>query len=189
MRTVHASGLPVSGTFGTRAGSSTAAAPSAATRTTATARRARTGFTASGRRRTGRTLSARIAPPTGSVAPPVNATTPFISTRTPGVVRPCRTSSAAMTQNALPTSTARPSRRRAPTTVRAAAETVASSAPRATPQKCTAPPNWTLSRPTKWRSAGGTHATNDANASDGTSRSLILGAYRHESAALETPNA
>src|SRR5262245_14334127 len=156
---------------------------------TATPRRTRIGFTVSGRRRTGRTLSARIAPPTGSVAAPEKATTPFMPTRPPGVVRPCSTSSAAMTQNALPTSTARPSRRRAPTMVSAAADTVATKAPIATPQKCTPPPKYTFSRPTKWSSAGGTHATKAASANMGTRRSLILGAYRHERPALERPKA
>jgi hypothetical protein len=55
-----------------------------------------------------------MTPPTGSVAAPVRATTPFISTTKPGLARPWTKRSEAITVNAVPTSTARASPRRAP---------------------------------------------------------------------------
>ena len=55
--------------------------------------------------------SARIAAPAGSVAPPVNMTTLFVE-QEPGVASPCRASSAAITANAVPSRTVRPSARR-----------------------------------------------------------------------------
>ena len=66
----------------------------------------RSGVTAAGRRSADNAPSARIAPPTGNVAPPVKAATPYASNRMPGVASPWRQSSAAITENAQPTSTA-----------------------------------------------------------------------------------
>ena len=56
--------------------------------------------------------------PTGSVAPPVIATTPLSPNQTPGVAKPWSASRAAITANAVPTSTVRVSPRRAPMIVR-----------------------------------------------------------------------
>ena len=95
---------------GTRLGSSSAATPRPRMSNDPAARSPRSGRTAAGRRSAGTTPSARIAAPNGKVAPPVNATTPLIPTRTPGVASPCRQRSAAITENALPTRTAWPSR-------------------------------------------------------------------------------
>ena len=71
--------------------------------------------------------SARITAPAGSVAPPVIATTPFSRTRA-GRREPVQRQQAAMTANAVPTSTVRVSERRAPITVKPNAAPAATSA-------------------------------------------------------------
>ena len=107
-------------------GSSTAAIPRAKTPATSTAKRISNGRTRPAARAPGAPRAPARAPPSGSVAPPVKATTPLFPTRTPGVVGPWRQSSAAITENAQPTRTARPSFARTPATTSAIAVTTAS---------------------------------------------------------------
>ena len=110
-----------------------------------------------------------MAPPTGRVRPPVSATTPFGSNQTYGVVSPWRKSIAAITEKAQPTSTARPSRCRAPAMVSARAAAVAIPAPTATPITCAQPPKSTFVCPISDRSHRLTVA-NDAMASSESGR-------------------
>ena len=79
------------------------------------------GFTPRRNRGSSNTENARIAAPTGSVAPPVSITAPYwdFGKSTPGVAIPCSARNAAMTANAVPISTVRVSRQRAPITVSA----------------------------------------------------------------------
>ena len=123
------------------------------------------GRTALGRPTAGRAERARIAPPIGSVRPPLSATTPYASTEIPGVVSPCRRSSDAITENATPTRTARPSPARAPAMVRVKAATVARPAPIDTHATCIQPPRSTVRSPTKTSTAIGPRATAAASAS------------------------
>ena len=89
--------------------------------------------------------SASSTPPAGIVAAPENATTPKSSKSTPGVAIPCSTSSAAMTANAEPIITLRPSFRRAAATVSTIAATVAAPALAPTKSACATPPQATCS--------------------------------------------
>ena len=130
------------------------------------------GRTLSGLRSAGSTLSARIAAPMGSVPAPVNATTPFISAITPGVAIPCSASSAAITENAVPMRTVRPSRRRAPTIVIVPAAAVRAREVMPTPAKWTMPSMETMSPANMCSRSGGTAAANAASASTGASLSL-----------------
>ena len=82
-----------------------------------------------------RAESASTSAPAGSEAAPANATTPFVPTSTPGVASPCTASSAVIVENAVPSRTVRPSRRRAPATLRIADAIVAASAAAATSAK------------------------------------------------------
>ena len=125
---VIAAGLFGAGTGGTRLGVRSAETPSPITTASRIPWSSRSRGTASGRRSEGSAVSARIAPPTGSVAPPVKATTPLFPTITPGEAKPWRASSAAITANAVPMSTVRPSRRLAPTMVRVTAAIVVANA-------------------------------------------------------------
>ncbi len=133
-----------------------------------------------GLRSLGRAESARIAPPIGSVAPPVNETTPLSPIRIPGVAIPCRASSAAITEKAVPIRTVRPSFRLAPIRVNATAAAVAAAAVIPTPTKWTSPPNATLSRAKKCPAAVGNTANAPPTARIGASRSLVLRRMRNE---------
>ena len=113
--------LAGSGTPGTISGATTPATPSPAIAASRAACNHSRGFTERRRLVSGSAESASTAPPTGSVAAPEKATTPLSPASRPGVVRPCTASNAAMLEKAVPTSTARGSPRRAPTTVRATA--------------------------------------------------------------------
>ena len=102
-----ASGLPASGTEGTRSGTSM---PTRAEEHDGGRRmiwRTTSRRTLCGRFTDGNAASASIAAPTGSVAPPVKATRPFQPTIIPGVASPCSASSAAITEKAVPTRTVR----------------------------------------------------------------------------------
>ena len=140
--------------------------PAIASRSTAwrTSRRP----TPRGRRSEGSAESASTAPPTGSVAAPVKPTSPLYGRMIPGVASPCSASRAAITVNAVPSRTVRPSFRRAPTIVSATAARVAATAVRPTPAKCVHAPNETWSCARKPSRLVGSRIAAAAQASAGT---------------------
>ncbi len=132
----YAAVSPVDGTAGTIEGNTSALAPSTRIAATAATCAAISGPMWRGRRSPGSALSASTTAPAGSDAAPAKATTPFGPASTPGVAKPCTASSAVIVEKAAPSSTVRPSRRRAPAMVRIADATAAASAPASTSAKC-----------------------------------------------------
>ena len=124
------------GTGGTIAGSISAEAPSASTPKKSTTCRTTSGLTLRVRRSAGSAVSASRYAPTGIDRPPASAITPFGPTIIPGVESPWTANRAVMVENAVPISTARPSRARAPAIVSASeAKLVIEAAPPTRP-KC-----------------------------------------------------
>lgn len=160
------------GTAGTRLGKTDPRMPRAPIKARRTPCSQRSGLTPSGPRKTGSAERASTAPPTGSVAPPENETTPLKPMMIPGVASPWRVSKAAIAVNAVPTSTARPSRRRTPTIVRMIAAAVAAKAARPTPAKWMSAGTAISSGPRKCAAGRGTVARAPASMSTGTSLSL-----------------
>ena len=115
-------GPPGLGSSGTALGIARPSVPRARIVVRRAASRASSGRMLLGRRIGAAAATASTMAPTGSAAAPASALRPsFSPTRMSSVARPCTASSPDIAANAVPTSTARPSPRRAPTTVTAMA--------------------------------------------------------------------
>src|SRR3954454_19685604 len=167
-----AAGLFGSGTGGSRLGQTSAERPRPTTTPIRRACRTSSCRTVARPRGSGNADSARMTAPTGSVAPPVIATTPFAPNQTPGVAKPCSASSAAMTANAVPTSTVLVSARRAPRIVRPLAAPAATSALKPTEYACISPVKLTGLSPTVTCSTAGVAAAAPPSSATGHSCSL-----------------
>ena len=165
--------LPVSGTPGTSDGNASALAPSTRIATASTTCAAISGPMWRGRRSAGSALSASTNAPAGIDAAPANATTPFCPASTPGVARPWTASSAVIVENAVPSSIVRPSRRRAPASVRIAEATAAASAPASTRPKWICADAATGSLAAHSVTAPGTIANAATAATSGSERSCV----------------
>ena len=114
-----------SGTTGISRENTSATAPAIATAATTKNWIRSSSLTCRGRRSIGRPDAARIVPQTGRLSAPATCTRPLAGRITPGVARPWMTSIVAITENAMPIHTARPSFRRAAMTDIAIAEAAA----------------------------------------------------------------
>ena len=104
------------------------------------------------------------------MAAPLKADHAVLLGERPGVVSPWTARSAAIAENAVPTSTARPSPRLAPVTVRATAAAAASPALIAIGRKWTVDGRSTSLPPTKWMIAAGSTAQAPSTPATGTTR-------------------
>ena len=137
-------GFGITGTLGA---SNSAAAPTPASAATSTHSSTSRALTSLGRRTAGSAEAARITAPAGRFRAPATCTNPFSPTSAPGVASAWMTSIIAITENAIPSTTARPSCTRAANTDRLSAATAASAPAAPTTTTCT--PGATIT----WRSA------------------------------------
>ena len=93
-------------------------------------------WTEPGRRSEGSAVSESSMAPIGTERPPARAMTPFLPTMKPGVASAWIANSAVMVENAMPISTVRPSRARAPAMLNASDATDAIAATTLTRPKC-----------------------------------------------------
>ena len=128
-------------------GNTRPAAPKSASTTTVTSWTRSTVAALRGRRSAGSADAARIVPPSGRLSAPAACTSPFSPISTPGVASACTTSSTDITENANPSSTARPSLRRVAITDIAIAATPASAPAAATTSRCTSGGRWIITPP------------------------------------------
>ena len=117
------------GSTGISAESSVAIVPAAASAATSATWRRSSRPTLTPRRSAGSAEAARISPPAGRLSAPASWTRPFIPTSQPGVANACTSRPVAITEKAMPSSTARASRRRAALTESAIAATAVSTPP------------------------------------------------------------